>query len=299
MFISLSSSVGAVFDDNCNYSVKIYLDFFSRMSDYRELSDYQFPKYMEDNILFIQELRVINTGDCILISPIIHPKITFPSGNTREIICSGSGIRIKGNLSIGEEYIFRPNMIPYFYYTYSDSLGFNYSCGGIELNEEGKYNVVVDAQLSEIQNPGGFNSISRNIGRTDFIHGGMHTDSFKVYSEEYLITQKLAEYAFDLSKIAIIISIIVASLNMYFFMCQIKSTKEQEKNMDKRFGKLSESQNQILNENTKIVNQLTELNKHKPEKIQKDILEENKKTNTELIKLNKNLSKKTKSAKKK
>ena len=92
-------------------------------------------------------------------------------------------------------------------------------------------------------------------------------------------------------------------------MSPIDRTVRSKKNDDRfnilnnenynRFETLYDFQGKIIEENKDIVNQLTELNKHNPEKIQNEILEENRTTNNELAKLNKNLSKETKSAKKK
>jgi len=311
MFISLSSSVGAVSERKCDYSIQIYLEFDSLVSDKHILSEFQFPIYREDDVLYIREFRLVNIGNCTVISPILNFKIIFPSGDIIKF-CS-SDIKINGNLSVGEEYIVRRNQSSDNWY--SDSFNSKFICGGIKLKEEGKYIIDRDYNIS-IQNR--YYASELRYSSYMSVYNSINTNSFKVYSSEYLRTQKLAKYGFYLAFFTLIIVFLSTIYDIY-----IKG--KERKDNDRRFKTLSKSQNQIIEKNKNIVDQLTKLNKRNPEKIQKDILEkndkiveqltklnkrnpekiqneilqENKTTNIELAKLNKNLSKETKSAKKK
>lgn len=290
---SVVSDSGAVSDDDCDYTVLVDLDFVYIEPNTGELSDYEFSNpTLKGDMLFIKEFRIKNVGNCNISFPFkVLPKLYFDSKEVYTF-CNNAPILIH-NLSLDKDYYSETIGLPHKWNKYSGSpYSFRY-CGPHPLDKEGEYTISTTVEDYSLDYSLGYSIGIKNINYLSVKNHAPGTNaSFWVKNLEDLKVQKRADYGFWLA-------VFLAFLNVCLFSFQIWSTKKQEKNMDKRFDELSDSQNQIINKNNEIVNQLTELNKHNPEEIQNKILQENKTTNIELANLNKNLSKKTKSAKKK
>ena len=263
------SDVGAISGDDCDYIIRVDLDFIYTIPSTKKLSDYKFPDDTQKyDMLFIKEFRIRNVGNCDILFPFeVSPKLYFDLDELKEVntFCYNTPILID-NLSLGKDYYSETEGLPYKWNNYSGSPDSFRSCGGFPLEKEGLYVIRTTIEPTLPFN----GSLASSVNYISVDHSSGSDISFWIRDSDYLMTQKLAKYGFYLS-IATLVLVFVSII--FSFIGNIHISDEEAKKSDKRFDDLFEIQNEIL--------------------------EENRTTNNELAKLNKNLSKETKSAKKK
>lgn len=214
----------------CNYSANIFLDLLAYENS--KVAKYQFPDFKEDNILWINGLKIENTGNCTFPKSLIKIKISQNEKELQHPFGVFSGIEIL-ELKVGEKYeISRVGFT-----NYIDSKNKKIFFGGLQLSSIGKYKIDISL---EAQTQG-----SIGYGYNPLINNGF-LNEFNVRSRSEIENLELSISNLNLAIWGLIFAIIIPVLITTFTEIRREKEFKQIRELLTNQLKTYENTNEIL-----------------------------------------------------